>query len=455
MINTLYLPELRELLAEQNVAGLEEFCTALHPARTAEFMEGLNASEAWSVLQYTELPNRVEIISFFDLERQIELLETQDLGQVAEVIAEFAPDDRVDILSQVDQEVVQKILDQLPPEERRDILRLSQYPEGTAGAMMTSEVAQLAETFTVLEALEAIGRQAEEFETIYYLYVVDDESHLRGVVSARQLVASMGRPETTIREMMERDLITCRVMDDQEDVANQVARLDLLAIPVVDDDHRLVGIITHDDVIDVVREEATEDAHQMAAVDPLEESYLKTHLLTLSWKRGFWLVFLFFCAFLTAVALQTYDEFLKDWLWLGFLVPLVISSGGNSGSQSAALIITALTRGHVTLKDWWAIARRELVMGLILGGSLALLGYLSVTFFIEIESGYKASLVIPVTLLLVVIVGTLTGSILPLIFERFGLDPAMMSNPLVAGIIDILGIIIYMQVAMFLLSGNS
>lgn len=448
MINTLYLPELREMLQESNLEGLQEFCTALHPARTAEFMEGLNADEKWRVLLTTDLANRAEILEYFEHDEQVAMFESQDRDQVAEMVAEFAPDDRVDILSDVDPEVVSDILSRLPSEERRDILRLSQFREGTAGAVMTTKVAKLSEELTVAEALNDIGKQAEEFETIYYLYVVDAEDHLRGVVSARQLVAAMGKPETPIRDLMESDLVTAGVMEDQEDVAKKVAKLNLLAIPVVDEQNTMMGIITHDDVIDVVQEEATEDAHQMAAVDPLEDSYLKTHLVTLSWKRGIWLAILFGCALLTAFFLQHYEANFSDWPWLVFLVPLVISSGGNSGSQSATLIITALTRGHITLKDWLAIVTREAVMGLLLGTALGLLGYLSAAVF-GIAPSYRDALVLPVTLVLVVVAGTLTGSILPLIFERLGWDPAIMSNPFVAGIIDILGIVIYMNVAMF------
>ena len=169
-------------------------------------------------------------------------------------------------------------LDLLPVEERRDFQRLSQYPEGTAGAVMTTEVAKLAESLTIREALNEVARQSEDYETIYYLYVVDAEDHLRGLVSARQLLTGMKSPETTLAEIMDTDLVTADVLEDQEDVANKVARMDLLAIPVVDNQHKMLGIITHDDVIDVVREEATEDAHRIGAVDPLDESYLRTSL---------------------------------------------------------------------------------------------------------------------------------------------------------------------------------
>ena len=451
MLNTLFLPEPREMLKTEDSVGLTEFCTAMHPSRTADFMEGLTNEEAWEVLQFAPVAERVEIFTYFDHGRQTELLSNADRDQVAALVAEIASDDRVDMLQELDDATVEDLLVRLPVEDRRDVQRLSQYPEGTAGAVMTSEFAKLPETLTIREAMDEIGRQSEDFETIYYLFIVDHEDHLRGLVSARQLLAGMKNPETKLAEIMETALVTARELDDQEDVADKVAKMDLLALPIVDDQHHIVGIVTHDDVIDVVRKEATEDAHRIAAVDPLDETYLQTHLLTLSWKRGMWLTILFFFALMTALALEQYDTQLKKWAWLVPFIPLVISSGGNSGSQSATLIITALSRGHITLRDWWTIIWRELVMGLLLGTGLGLMALLVSPFFGEVPA-FPQSLVVPITLLLVVVCGTLTGSILPLLFERLGLDPAMMSNPFVAGIVDILGIVIYLSVAIVLLA---
>lgn len=452
MINTLFLPELREMLDSENAEGLIEFCTAMHPSRTAEFMEGLSNEEAWKVLQYAPVSERVEIFTYFEAHRQTELLSNADRDQVAQLVSEIPSDDRVDMLQELDEPTVNDLLARLPADERRDVQRLSQYPEGTAGAVMTSEFAKLSENLSIRDAVEEIGRQSEEYETIYYLFIVDEEDHLRGLVSARQLLTGMKSPDTKLSEIMETALVTAKELEDQEDVADKVAKMDLLALPVVDAEHHIVGIVTHDDIIDVVREEATEDAHRIAAVDPLDETYLKTHLITLSWKRGMWLAILFFFALGTAMAIDQYSVQLEkpNWKWLIAFIPLVISSGGNSGSQSATLIITALSRGHVSLGDWWNIIRREFVMGILLGSGLALLA-ICVSPFFEGVPQFPQSLVVPITLLLVVMSGTLTGSVLPLIFERLGLDPAMMSNPFVAGIIDIVGIVIYLSVAMAML----
>ena len=450
MINTLYLPELREMLAENDSDGLRNFCEALNPVRAAEFMSGLNSEETWRVIQQTDLESRVDIFSYLDPDKKNDVLENCQVDEVAELVAELPPDDRVDLLQGIDAKRRNKLLSIIPVEARRDFQRLSQYPEGTAGAVMTTEIARLTEDLTTHEALNEIARQIEDYETIYYLYVVDAEDRLRGIVSARQLLAGMRQSDIRLHDIMESDLVLAHVDEDQEDVADKVAKMDLLAIPVVDNQHKLLGIITHDDVIDVVREEATEDAHRIGAVDPLDQSYLRTSLLTLSWKRGIWLSFLFFFALITTIALDNYESVMDKWKWLMAFIPLVISSGGNSGSQSATLIITALSRKHVEVSDLAKVVVRELSVGLLLGGALAALGFIASLFIIPAGMAVSAFFIIPLTLLAVVICGTLIGSVLPIAFESIGWDPAIMSTPLVAGIVDIIGIVIYVNLAILL-----
>ncbi|MEE2686141.1 MAG: magnesium transporter [Planctomycetota bacterium] len=451
MINTLFLPELRDMIATGKKEEMREFCAALHPVRTAEFMEGLSSSESWQVLRCADNEQQQEIFRHFDGDKQVSILEQEDRKEVAGLITKLAHDERVDLLGEIDEEIGTELLKLLPAEERRDILRLKAFPEETAGAVMTTDIAKLDESLTVEEALEELGRQAEDLETIYYLYVVDKTDHLRGVVSARQLVSAMVHPKTTLATLMETDIIVVDSMEDQESVAQTVARFDLLAIPVVDPERRLLGIITHDDVIDVMREEATEDVQRIAAVTPLNQSYLRTNLLTLSWKRGVWLTILFFAALLTAFALDGYRDIFgrADAAWLVLFIPLVISSGGNSGSQSSTLVISGLATKDIVISDWWRIFRRELAMGLLLGSLLGIFGYLCAVI---LAPSPMAALIIPITLLLVMVCGTTCGSLLPLLFQRLGLDPAMMSNPFVAGIVDILGIIIYMNVARLLMN---
>ncbi|MEZ6118327.1 MAG: magnesium transporter [Pirellulaceae bacterium] len=454
MINTLYLPEIREMLQTQNGAELKEFCEALHPAATADFMEGLTADETWGVLVHASPETQSEIFNYFDHGKQLEIITTQDRTAISRLLVSFALDDRVDLLNELSPELSQELLDLMPVEERRETQRIQAYEEGTAGAVMTTEVAKLSESISVREAFVQLQQQSHELETIYYIYVVDDSDHLRGVLSARDLISALARPDRLLSEIMETEPITVDVSDDQEEVLKKVAYYDLLAIPVVDPQHRMLGIITHDDVIDVALEEATEDAHKIAGVAPLENSYLRTGLMSLCWRRAVWLAPLFFAAMLTAKAIKIFEEPLEATPWLYLFLPLVISSGGNSGNQSATLVITGLTKGDIGPLDWLRVVGREFAMGLMLGTILALV-YLPVARLIEptIDS-WQALSVVPATLLLVVCCGTLFGSILPLVFHRMGQDPALMSNPFVAGIIDIVGIVVYVGVAMLLLGSG-
>jgi magnesium transporter len=451
--NTLYLPELREMLAEGNAAELHEFCVALHPARTAEFMEGLSPLESWQVLQHTDPASQVEIFRYIELPKQVEMFETVSREEIAKFITMLPADERVDILSEVRPEIKQAILPLIPADERRDIMRLAEYPEGTAGAMMTTHFARLSEIETAAQALDHVRQQADLLETIYYLYVVDQNDHLRGLVSLRQLV--LADPAILVRDLMRREVISVDVTAHQELVAQKFAKFDFLALPVVDAEHHLLGIVTHDDAIDVVVEEATEDAQRIGAVNPLSTGYIDTGLFELSWKRGMWLAILFFGASLTAFALKSYEKSMAEIAWLVMFLPLITSSGGNTGSQSATLIITALSTGDITLRDWWRVVKREIASGLILGVFLGSIGYLmAVAMGALLFDGTPSpghAIVIPCTLLLVVVCGTLTGSMLPLLFRRLGLDPAIMSNPFVSGICDIVGILIYMQVAIVVL----
>jgi magnesium transporter len=325
---------------------------------------------------------------------------------------------------------------------------LQSYPEGTAGAVMTTEVARLPETLTVRAALDQLSRIAENLETIYYIYIVDENNHLRGAVSARQLVTHLNKPNMPITDLMERNLVTVEATDDQEAVARKVADYDFLAIPVVDHEQHLVGIITHDDVIDVLQQEATEDAYLAGAVGPIEEGYLSVPWFEFTRHRAPWLAILFGGAIMTILALKSYQESIEKVAWLVLFLPLIVSCGGNSGSQSATLIIRALTTKEITPAAWWAVVWRELLIGGALGLFLGTIGYMIGCF---VAPSLTAALIIPITLVLVVTSGTLVGSLLPLLFARLGWDPALMSAPFVTVIVDIVGIVVYMNVALLML----
>ncbi len=449
--NTLYLPELREMLAENNTAELEEFCTALHPARTAEFMEGLTSAEAWAVLRNSDRATRASIFSYFDREKQLEIVESADRAEVGKLLAELPADDRVDILKEVPHEAVEQLLPLVPPRARRDILRLMAYKEGTAGAMMTTGYARLSEGLTVKQALEELGQQAEHLETIYYVFVVDAEEHLRGVVTARKMISAIGKPSELIDDLMERAVVSVDVNDDQELVAQRVAKYDLHAIPVVDHEHHMLGIITHDDVTDVAAEEATEDAYRMAAMQPIEENYLAAPFMEVWRKRSFWLLCLFIAQFLTFTAMTFFEGEMKAVFVLSLFVPLVISAGGNSGSQAATLITRAMALGHVGLRDWLSVLYHELLMGMALGFTLGLAGFVrgAITSGVVREDVNRWSLgwVVGIAVTGICLWGTVVGSMLPMIFKRLGFDPGYASTPFVATFVDVTGIVIYFTIA--------
>ena len=452
MINPLYHPELREMLAENDIEQMRIFCDSLHPARAAEFLEGLKASEIWELLRHTDTANRAEIFSYFEIDTQTELLEYAPREEASELVGELPADDRVDALQAMDGKAAEEIISLLPAEERRDVLRLRAFPEGTCGAEMTSDFVRLHETMTIEEAIAEIGRQVNNHETVYYLYVLDEGDHLVGLVSAKHLLAAVGKGEVRMGDIMNRDLITVKAMDGIEDAIEVVAKYDFLAIPVVDDEHRILGIITHDDVIDLSHEEATRDAHMMAAISPLEDAYLEIPFFTLWRKRVLWLLCLFIGGSFTFSALAHYHEALESFLFLTLFIPLCIATGGNSGSQAATLITRSLALGEIGLGDWFRVLRHEILMGLALGMVLGVIGC-ALAYFTPADvlqgkiSYWQLAFVIGQVVTMICLFGTVIGAMLPLLFERVGVDPAMASSPFVATFVDVTGIIIFFNVA--------
>ena len=445
MYDPLLLPELREMLIDNDVAAMREFCRVFHAGVVAENLAALTTAEAWHILSQTDLRRQVEVFEFMELPRQIELVSTIDRPHLSALVEEMSADDRTGLLRNLDEEQVELILPLVAQAERNEIRKLLAYPESSAGAIMTTEYASLREDMTVRQALAALHSQAPDRETIYYVYVLDDARHLHGFVSLRKLI--LARPEALVRDIMDRDVLSVRVDEDQETVANMMARYDFIAMPVVDPEGRLVGIITYDDVLDVVRQEATEDAHRMAAVAPLAEGYLATPFHTLAWKRGVWLVLLLVAGFGTSWLLRQFDPFIKDHEWLVWFLPLVLASGGNSGSQSATLIIRSMSLGEMTDRNQSLIVRREVATGLALGTAMGLLGFAFAANYVAILH----ALVVGLTIALVVTFGTTNGALLPIILRRLGMDPALMSNPLIASLSDALGVLTYCGVAIVLL----
>ena len=453
--NPIYLPELREMLADNNIEEMQEFCTAIHPVRVAEFMEGLKPNEIWTILQSTDLENRVEIFNYLDEETQADIIEAAPREEIAHFIAHLPSDDRVDALQAVEGQVVGELLSLLHVEDRRDIQRLTAFPEDSCGSEMTTDFVRLHENMTVSEALDEISRQTAVIETVYYLYVVDENDHLVGLVSAKQLLKNISRPEILIKTLMKRDLITVDAMESRENAAREVARYDFLAIPVVDEERHMLGIITHDDIIDVLEEETTEDVYRMAAIAPMEEKYLEAPFWTIWKSRVVWLSLLCIAGLGTFSALAYFEDEIRELYVLTLFVPLILSVGGNSGSQSATLITRAMALGGVKISDFFRIFRHELLMGLALGLSLGFIGFFRALStpgsLLDGVSRLQFSLTICFAVAASCLTGTLVGALLPLLFKRLGIDPGVASGPFVATFVDVVGIVMFFTIAKILI----
>ncbi len=379
MVHSLFAPEVRMMLQEDDRADMKAFLESLHPATVADSLAGdLEVEQVWKFLENTSIRHQAAIFEYFPIEWQVKLVEGTGRERMAHLIEQMSHDDRVDLLRRLMPRVADSLLRLVDEADRRDIATLYRQNENTAGGIMTTDYAWLPPQLTATEALDRLRLQAPTSETIYYIFIRDEEQRLLGVVSLRDLI--LAPRHTLIRDLMETNLVSVRVSDDREQVAKDMARYDLLAVPVVDDNNRLVGIVTHDDVIDVVVQEATEDAHRMGAVGPLAENYLQANFVTVWRKRAFWLACLFLAELFTFTALAHFEDAISQMVVLSLFVPLVISTGGNSGSQAATLITRAMALGQVQLKDWLHVFRHELMLGLALGGTLGVIGFVRASF---------------------------------------------------------------------------
>ncbi len=456
MADPLFEPIIRQALLENNEEGMREVCDALHPATVAECLYGaFGVEDVWRVLEHAPIATQAAIFEYFPLDWQVQMVAETGQPHMAKLIEEMAPDDRVDLLRKLDPKVTESILRLVDEADRRDIATLVKQQEGTAGAIMTTDYAWLPANITAGEALDRLRLQAPDKETIYYVFVVDEQRRLLGVASLRDLI--MKPRSAVLRDFMETNIVSVKVDDDPEKVAQEIARYDLLAIPVVDGEGRLVGIVTHDDVIDVIQSEATEDLQRQAAVTPMTENYLEASFFKVWGKRIVWLAALFIAEMFTFNAMAYFDDELKTVTVLALFVPLCLSVGGNSGSQAATLIIRALSLGHVSLGMWFRALRHELMMGVALGLALGFIASLRTYFLthaslLENPAGtetplFQLTMAVSMAVSCICLWGTLIGSMLPLVFKRFGVDPAVASSPFVATFVDVTGIVIYLSIA--------
>ena len=436
--------EIREFLNNQNISDVCELI-ADNEDHEVSIIANLSSNRAASTFKILDFPVQKRII--------------QDLPPIktAELLNALPADDRTAFLEELPVEVVRELIKMLEPEERRITLALLGYPEGSVGRLMTPDYLAVNLEWTIQEVLNYIRKYGKDVETLDVLYVVNEQGKLIDDVRIREFLLSP--PEKKVSELVDGRFITLHVNDDQE-MANQVFKMNnRVALPVVNDNDILLGIVTIDDVLWIANEEFSEDMQKMGGTEALDEPYLEIPILKLFKKRIVWLIVLFIGEMLTATAMGYYENEIAKAVVLALFVPLIISSGGNSGSQASTLIIQAMAVGEITLSDWWRVMRREIVSGLLLGSVLGIIGFSRILVWNSIFPNLYGphymmiGLAVGISLLGVVLLGTLTGSMLPILLKRLGADPAVSSAPFVATLVDVTGLVIYFSCAYAFLKG--
>ena len=434
----------------------ETFTDTSDAVRLWEQWPALSVEER--VEQFKQLPRSEADEFFLSLEplEQATLLLTLPLGEQRLWLRVLPPDDAADLIQEAPVEERERLLDLLDDTTRREVRALLAHAEDDAGGLMNPRFARIRSEMTVGEAIRYLRKQSAQVETIYYAYVLDGEQRLRGVVSFRQLF--LAPEETRVQDVMRTDLVTVPEHMDQELIARLFQHHNLLALPVVDEASKMVGIITFDDIADAIREEATEDIQKIGGVEALEAPYLSISFGRLLKKRAGWLAVLFLGEMLTATAMGYFEHEIAAAVVLALFVPLIISSGGNSGSQATTLVIRAMALGEVRLRDWWRVLRREVGAGAGLGLILGTIGLLRILVWQAVGGVYgvhylRIGVTVALSLVGVVLWGSMAGSMLPFLLRRAGFDPASASAPLVATLVDVTGLVIYFTIASVLLRG--
>jgi magnesium transporter len=450
----LLVPDLRELIRDGEEAGLRDFLAEYHPRRVSELMEDLDTQDGDALFKVLPPRSRAQVLTYLDDETQSRMVQAMPPSESAELLHLMSHDERADLVNRLDEEVVDPILPFLAQAEREDIRRLASYEPGTAGAVMTTDYVTLPPLITVKEALERVRHEAPDRETIYYCYVVDHNRRLIGFVSLKRLILS--RRTAAIENIMQRDVIFARLDEDQETVARQIDKYDLIAIPVVDASDMLVGIITHDDAMDILRQEQTEDilAFGGVAADAQsddEGNYWQGKVTVGVRRRIGWLLMLFLAGTVTRWVIHSFDWVDKRFVEIDFdaFIPLLIGTGGNAGSQTVGTIIRGLALGQIQPGDTLKVVAREMLTGLVLGLLLGSIGF-AFTWLMLGESK-TFGLVIALAILGICVWANGIGALVPLLARRIGVDPALISAPLISTLVDTTGLFIFYSIAIVLL----
>jgi magnesium transporter len=435
--------KLQEYLNNLNISDVEQLIDDL-PEYGPKFIDILSLKRAVNVFRILDFPTQERI------------LKKLPGTKIAEIVKELPPDDRTSLFSELHGDTVKAMILQLPAEDRKEALMLLGYKEDSVGRLMTPDYITVKKTWDVNRVLSHLRKYGKNSETIDVLYVIDSSGVLVDDIRIRDIL--LVEPETKISTLMDNRLIALNVNDPQEEAINVFRMNNRTALPVTDDNNILLGIITVDDILWIANEEYTEDIQKIGGTEALDEPYMDMPLLKLVKKRVGWLIILFLGEMLTATAMGFFEAQIAKAVVLALFVPLIISSGGNSGSQASTLIIQAMALGEVTVADWWRVMRREIISGLLLGLTLGIIGFMRIyawTLFSNIygEHWILVGFTVGIALVGVVLWGSLAGSMLPLVLKRLGADPATSSAPFVATLVDVTGLIIYFSIAMTIMRG--
>ncbi len=459
-VAALLAPDILALL-DEDPGSIAVETEEIHPADLADIAEALPRERVADLLRAVSPDRAADILEYLQDELRSEVLETMSTRQAAELVTQMTPDDRADVLEDLQEDRADEILAKIPEEARQETQRLLAYEPDTAGGLMTTEFVSVSENSRVEDALAGVRRIARggRREAMHAIYAVDDEGVVKGVMSLHELLAA---PEgALVRDVAWEEVVTVPPTMDREEVARLTSNYDLVVLPVVDDKHRILGVVTVDDVIDALVEEHTEDVQRFGGMEALDEPYMQIGFWRMIRKRGGWLSVLLLGEMLTASVMRGFESELSRALVLTLFIPLIISSGGNSGSQATSLIIRALALGEIRLRDWWKVAIRELPSGITLGIILGLLGVARVVAWEYFGIGesygehyFRIAITVGIALMGVVTFGSLAGSMLPFVLRRAGFDPASASAPFVATLVDVTGLTIYFWVALLILRGT-
>jgi magnesium transporter len=436
---------LKEFLDEQNISDVVELVNEF-PEKEATIIDNMTVHRA------------VSVFKILDINQQKDIIKELPARKTAKILNELPPDDRTDFLEELPKAAIRDLIKLLDPEERKITLSLLGYPEDSVGRLMTPDYVYVYPHYTVTQVLDTIRKYGKNSETIDVIYIIDEKGGLIDDIRIRDLL--LAKPDDIISEIIDGRFVALNVYDDQEHASQVFKMNNRTAIPVVDDNDVLLGIVTIDDILWVTNEEFSEDMQKMGGMEALNEPYLDISIFKLFKKRITWLVVLFIGELFTATAMGYFEDELAKVLVLASFIPLILSTGGNSGSQSSTLIIQAMAVGEITIADWWRILRREIISGFLLGVLLGILGFFRVTMWHMILPGFYGvhwlliAFTIGFTILGVVIWGTITGSMLPIVLKKLGADPAVSSAPFVATLVDVTAILIYFSLAYLFLQGT-